>query len=238
MSENRTSSNQPATTNPTHNHPSSRPESSINLGAGLDKAAHTSFPSERGVKPENWEGDRVKTNRFVNEFRNYLALNEDRYPTVVDQQAIFLTLLGGDIGAAWADREEALLLFIKHGLHLKLVDRVSGTYPSPKGLEGYKKRAVELQNEYLSHRAEAARWKNTHLGNYVTCSQTTATSTTMGRVAADAGASKEVNAFKAPGASSPLIPLNKLTPEEQQWCVDKGLVEAEVLPTQWQHGTD
>ncbi|KAJ8073820.1 hypothetical protein PM082_012098 [Marasmius tenuissimus] len=330
MSEHETSPNQPATTNPTHNRPSSRPESSINLGAGSDKAARTSFPSERGVKPENWEGDHVKTNRFVNKFRNYLALNEDRYPTVVDQQALFLSLLGGDIGAAWADRcmeeiygwgsddegsdwgssdsdhqdnnvdpagqqtgvanstassrksvkwptldsllkqfkkdfapldpkgkaqtaietitmtgdladidkyiseferhaavsklgEEALLLFFKRGLHPKLVDRVSGTYPRPKGLEGYKKRAVELQNEYLSRRAEAARWKNTRLGNYVTCSQTTTTSTTTGRVAADAGASKEVNAFKAPGASSPLIPLKKLTPEERQWCVDKGL---------------
>ncbi|KAJ8073704.1 hypothetical protein PM082_011982 [Marasmius tenuissimus] len=330
MSEHETSPNQPATTNHTHNCPSSQPESSINLGAGLDKAACTYFPSERGVKPENWEGDHVKTNRFVNKFRNYLALNEDRYPTVVDQQALFLSLLGGDIGAAWADRcmekiygwgsddegsdwgsgdsdhqdnnvdpagqqtgvasstassrksvkwptldsllkqfkkdfapldpkskaqtaietitmtgdladidkyiskfeqhaavsklgEEALLLFFKRGLHPKLVDWVSGTYPRPKGLEGYKKQAVELQNEYLSHRAEAACWKDTHPGNYVTRSQTTTTSTTTGRVAADAGALKEVNAFKAPGASLPLIPLKKLTPEEQQWCVNKGL---------------
>ncbi|KAL0562517.1 hypothetical protein V5O48_019570, partial [Marasmius crinis-equi] len=53
----------------------------------------------------------------------------------------------------------ALLYFFKRGLHPKLVDNISGTYPRPLTLADYKKRAVEVQNEYLSRRAERERWR-------------------------------------------------------------------------------
>ncbi|KAJ8080872.1 hypothetical protein PM082_017707 [Marasmius tenuissimus] len=110
--------------------------------------------AQTAIETITMTGDLADINKYISKFEQHAAVSK----------------LG----------EEALLLFFKRGLHPKLVDWVSGTYPRPKGLEGYKKRAVELQNEYLSRRAEAARWKNTRLGNYITCSQTTTTSTTTG----------------------------------------------------------
>ena len=46
--------------------------------------------------------------------------------------------------------EVALLHFYKKGLHPKLVDRISDTYLIPTTLAGYKERAMECQQEYLS----------------------------------------------------------------------------------------
>ena len=53
--------------------------------------------------------------------------------------------------------QEALLYFYKKGLHPKLVDRVSNTYPLPKGLAAYKVRAMQVESSSVGLHATTSR---------------------------------------------------------------------------------
>ncbi|KAF5352272.1 hypothetical protein D9758_011932 [Tetrapyrgos nigripes] len=58
--------------------------------------------SERGRKPDTFNGERSEAKRWLAQFNNYLRMNEGRYPTEESQVALFLSFFAGEKGGDWA----------------------------------------------------------------------------------------------------------------------------------------
>ncbi|KAF5334721.1 hypothetical protein D9758_017363 [Tetrapyrgos nigripes] len=58
--------------------------------------------SERGRKPDPFNGERSEAKRWLAQFNNYLRMNQGRYPTEESQVSLFLSFFTGEKGGDWA----------------------------------------------------------------------------------------------------------------------------------------
>ncbi|KAF5329932.1 hypothetical protein D9758_018731 [Tetrapyrgos nigripes] len=58
--------------------------------------------SERGRKPDAFNGERSEAKRWLALFNNYLCMNKGKYPTEESQVSLFLSFFTGEKGGDWA----------------------------------------------------------------------------------------------------------------------------------------
>ncbi|KAF5359911.1 hypothetical protein D9758_013968 [Tetrapyrgos nigripes] len=58
--------------------------------------------SERGRKPDAFNGERSEAKRWLALFNNYLRMNKSKYPTEESQVSLFLSFFTGEKGGDWA----------------------------------------------------------------------------------------------------------------------------------------
>ncbi|KAF5347485.1 hypothetical protein D9758_015063 [Tetrapyrgos nigripes] len=58
--------------------------------------------SERGRKPDAFNGERSEAKRWLALFNNYLHMNKSKYPTEESQVSLFLSFFTGEKGGDWA----------------------------------------------------------------------------------------------------------------------------------------
>ncbi|KAF5332380.1 hypothetical protein D9758_018811 [Tetrapyrgos nigripes] len=58
--------------------------------------------SERGRKPDPFNGERSEAKRWLAQFNNYLRMNKGKYPTEESQVSLFLSFFTGEKGGDWA----------------------------------------------------------------------------------------------------------------------------------------